>query len=153
MISLSDVVANLQKYWAEVSPSETPTFFPGSPLDANGLDTWIEFWITQSHESPYRNGHQPLSVLIDVHCFSNAKNLRAVWKLADDVRLQLSQKLLEIHPPESSELVTGYLRLNEAICRDLTRDSVPVRTHLLQHVVVSLQGRVDSVEPITSESP
>ncbi|WP_437194552.1 hypothetical protein [Planctomicrobium sp. SH527] len=151
MIALSDVIADLQKYWVEVSPSEIPTLFPGTPLDVNELESWIEFWVTQSYEPPHRSTQRPISIMIDVHCFSKAKNRRTVWKLADDVRLQLSRMLLEIHSQEDQETATGYLRLNEAVCRDLTRDSEPNRTHLLQHVVVSIQGHVDCAEAATSE--
>ncbi|SFH68484.1 hypothetical protein [Planctomicrobium piriforme] len=141
MIALTALTATLQQYWAESGPAGIPTQFPGTTLDASGLKGWMEFWLTQGFEPPHRvRTGDVLLVLIDVHCFSRQTEKRAVFEMADGVRSALAQRVIPLGAGQG-----GSLRIQEAVCRDLTRE-FPADPRLpLQHVVVSLSGRAEMV--------
>ncbi len=144
MISLADLTADVQQYWQAALGGQIPTQFPGVPLDATGLPAWMEFWLTQGRE-PARRQHaaDELIVLLDVHCFSRRTDKRAVFRMADSCRSNLAQQLIPLRRLETPDATAGYLRLFEATTRDLTRDAQQLPRLPLQHVVVSLAGRVE----------
>lgn len=142
MISIADISIAVQSHWHSTSPQNIPTQFPGVPLDANRLNAWIEFWLTQGVEPVQRSrGPAEILVLIDVHCFSRQSDKGAVFQLADQVRTSLSQQLIPVPVASNSELPPAQLRIYEAVTRDLTRESQPNPRSTPQHLVVSLHGR------------
>ncbi len=91
-----------------------------------------------------------LSLLLDVHCFSRQSDKRAVFSLADEVRARLTGKTLEIRAIAGTPGQIGFVRLQEATCRDLSRDSHPDPRLPLQHLVISVSGQAEAVHALTS---
>lgn len=143
MRSLVDLTAALQRAWIDVGGDQTPTQFPGMPLDATRLPAWFEFWVTQIDQPPQRvGGMETLTVLLDLHCFSRRAEKRHVMAMADRVRQVFSQRVLPVSGEEAS-LQEGVIRLREAAIRDLTRETGKEPTLPIQHLVVSFTGRVE----------
>jgi|GEM_PF-7101831 len=153
MIALSELTADLQLFWQAAMGSTVPTQFPGVPLDAGPLRSWMEFWVTAATEPARRTGHsQEVQILIDVHCFSRQRDKRAVFRLADQVRSTLTRQLIPLPGSTTSDTSpAAFLRLREAVSRDLTRESTPAPKLPLQHLLVSVSGL--AVQGTLSDTP
>lgn len=146
MLLLSDVVCELQRFWAGAAPAGTATQFPGVPLDAAELECWYEFWVSQLDEPPHRTaGKERRSLVIDLHCFARGRDKRRAAGLADAAQTALAHTELPVRPAGSQEAPVGWLRLRECQLRDLTRESTAVAQLPLQHVMASIAAVLEEV--------
>ncbi|WP_437225294.1 hypothetical protein SH661x_004002 [Planctomicrobium sp. SH661] len=146
MISLAQLTAVLQNAWQNSIVLDTPTQFPGVPLDAAQLSSWFEFWVTQSYQPPQRDpGLESMELMIDVHCYSRGAEKRHVFTMVDSVRTVLAHQTFPLSTGDDADLTQGVLRIREATVRDLTRELDSQPRLPLQHIVVSFAGAAEQM--------
>ena len=147
MVTAEAITRSLHDHWS-VGFTASTTAYPGQQLETSALADWVELWVEMWDEAIRRDvAPCAVDVAVTVHCFS--RSVSAVTRgqrLADAARSVLSHQTIEVRDFEmSGEPLLGHVRLREAETRDLTRRDGDENRGVLQHVVVVVGGRADSL--------
>lgn len=139
MLETRQIVAAVQRHWAEETFGVAPTVYPGSRLDLAGAAAWYELWVEASDSRPRRHAApERLTLSLLIHCFArHATDKRSVQSLADKAREALDGRSMTVRDETLSEpQVTGYVTVQELDFRDLSRNQAALGQEGLQHFVL-----------------
>lgn len=140
MLLVADIVSTLQQHCSVQAPPGWPIVYPGVAGDATRLLRWCEFWMTSVDDRVRRDQHRDsLWILVDLHCFSRDPATREIDRAADHFRISLSRTCLPIQS-STSPGVTGLLRFQEAVIREIPPRSDAEPRLPLRHLVLSTSG-------------
>ena len=141
----SQLLHNLIHWWGEHGPPDVPVLFPGETRNVDELPEWLELWLDAWSDPPARQNVPPRTdVLVTVHCFARpSASLTRCHTLAEAATATLARQLVPLRDYSNSETpVTGHLALYEPETRSLTRAAARAIELPLQHLVVTIPGRV-----------
>ena len=141
----SHLLHSLIHYWADAFPLDVPTLYPGMVLKTENLPAWLELWLDAWSDPPHRHATSPpTSCLATIHCFTRpSASLTQCHTLADAASTTLARQFLPIRDFSASGTpVLGHLSLYEPETRSLTRTTSRAVELPLQHLVITIPGRV-----------
>jgi hypothetical protein len=126
---------------------DTPTHFPGVPLDTTQLSEWIELWVDAwSHQTRRATQAESIELTITAHVFVKAStNLARVHSLAQSIRTALEHQSIPLRDPVTSgHPLVGYAIPKEPEIRDLTR-ILQLTTPHLHHLVLTFPATAQPI--------
>jgi hypothetical protein len=145
MFTLESITAAICTHWRDASPADVATAYPGASLGTEQLAEWYELDIDEVKNLRRRDAEpEEATAVLRLRCFARPGVATArVLQLAESARVAFSEQDVPIsNPGNSDEVVVGWIRFNEGMLRDDSRDNRDRRRPPLRHVEWTWTGSV-----------